>query len=191
MRCCGRSSGDSRAGPPVADLAGWLARRRVALGFACGAAALWLSRPSWTTWTAGCAIALAGEMVRIWAAGHVEKNREVTASGPYRFSAHPLYVGSAIIGVGFAVSAASPVVAVLVGAYLAATIGAAIRREEQFLRGRFGDRYEAYRAGRGADRGRRFSFARAMRNKEYRAIAGFLALAILLALKARAAGAGV
>ena len=118
----GRAATRERARPWL-DLAGWLARRRVALGFACGVAALWLSRPTWTTWTAGCAIALAGEMVRIWAAGHVEKNREVTASGPYRFSAHPLYVGSAIIGVGFAVSAASPVVAVLVGAYLAATIG--------------------------------------------------------------------
>ena len=40
----------------------------------------------------------AGEALRIWAAGHLEKGREVTASGPYRWTRHPLYLGSTIIG---------------------------------------------------------------------------------------------
>jgi hypothetical protein len=80
------------------------------------------------------------------------------------------------------------VVAVLVIVYLAATIGAAIRSEEAFLRGTFGDRYDDYRRGRGGadarDRARRFSLAQAMANREYRALAGVVVALLLLLLKA-------
>ncbi len=51
--------------------------------------------------------AIAGEALRIWAAGHLNKSREVTSSGPYRWFAHPLYVGSSIMGVGLAVASGS------------------------------------------------------------------------------------
>ena len=49
----------------------------------------------------GGAIATAGELLRIWAAGHIEKGREITRSGPYGFVRHPLYLGSTGIGLGF------------------------------------------------------------------------------------------
>jgi protein-S-isoprenylcysteine O-methyltransferase Ste14 len=75
-----------------------LARLRVPLGFVFGAVALWLAAPSWSSLLAGSMIATVGEGVRIYAAGHIEKGREVTKSGPYRFTRHPLYVGSALIG---------------------------------------------------------------------------------------------
>jgi protein-S-isoprenylcysteine O-methyltransferase Ste14 len=167
----------------MADPLAWLARRRVTLGFACGAAALWLARPTWATWTVGCGIALVGELVRIWAAGHLEKDREVTSSGPYRFTAHPLYVGSTIMGLGFAVAASSVIVAGLVGFYLAATLAAAMRRERSFLEQAFGDRYQAYRSGRELNQSKRFSVDRARRNREYRAVAGLVAVATILAAK--------
>jgi protein-S-isoprenylcysteine O-methyltransferase Ste14 len=168
----------------VADPMLWLARRRVTLGFVCGAAALWLARPTWATWAVGCGIALVGELVRIWAAGHLEKDREVTSSGPYRFMEHPLYVGSTIMGIGFAIAASHLVVAALVGLYLAATLAAAMRREQSFLERTFGDRYQAYRSGRDLDQAKRFSMDRARHNREYRAVAGFVAVALVLAAKA-------
>lgn len=162
----------------------WLATRRVTVGFACGVAALWLARPTWTTWVAGCSVAAIGELARVWAAGHLEKGREVTSSGPYRLTAHPLYVGSTIMGIGFAIAASSLAVAALIGLYLGATLPSAVRQEESFLRATFGDRYRIYRAGRSADRMKRFSFERARQNREYRAVAGFVAVAIVLAIKA-------
>ena len=64
-----------------------LARRRVPLGFVTAVAALVLARPTWTTWRYGLLVALAGEAIRVWAAGHLEKSREVTRSGPYRWIA--------------------------------------------------------------------------------------------------------
>jgi len=45
-------------------------------------------------------VAACGELLRLWAAGHLEKSREVTTSGPYRFTRHPLYMGSTLIGIG-------------------------------------------------------------------------------------------
>ena len=162
----------------------FLARRRVVIGFMAGLAAIWLSRPTRQTLLIGAIIALLGEAIRIWAAGHLEKGREVTMSGPYRLTRHPLYLGSTIIGVGLAVASASVIVAVLVAAYLAVTLGTAIATEEAHLTEKFGGTYPAYREGRTTSEIRRFSAARAMRNREYRAVIGLLLVLALLSWKA-------
>jgi protein-S-isoprenylcysteine O-methyltransferase Ste14 len=156
-----------------------LARFRVALGFLCGIAVFALAAPTKPSIALGLPIAIAGESIRIWAAGHLNKSREVTRSGPYRFVAHPLYLGSTLIGAGLAVGSGSVAVIVIVAAYLLLTLTAAIRSEEAFLRQAFGSAYDEYRTRRDVDRERRFSWPRAMANREYRAIAG-LALALLL-----------
>jgi protein-S-isoprenylcysteine O-methyltransferase Ste14 len=128
----------------------------------------------------GGAVAVVGEAVRIWAAGHLEKGREVTRSGPYRLTRHPLYIGSALIGVGGAVAAARLSVTALAAVYLASTLTSAVRVEEAGMRSSFGDEYDAYRESRAQPVDRPFSMARALRNKEYRAIAGLaIAWAIL------------
>lgn len=161
-----------------------LARARVPLGFACGILVLWLAHPTQTTFAIGLPLALLGEALRVWAAGHLEKSREVTTSGPYRWMRHPLYVGSSVMGVGLAVAAGSVAVAALVILYLAFTIGAAVRTEEAYLRERFGGDYDAYRAGRLTGTvARQFSLERALRNKEYRALIGVLVTIALLAAK--------
>ena len=99
---------DAAPSAPVAvqpAMPGWLKflqRRRVALGFLCAALALWLARPTTFSIVTGVLIALPGELLRIWAAGHITKGREVTRSGPYQLVRHPLYLGSTIMGLGFA-----------------------------------------------------------------------------------------
>ena len=161
-----------------------LARRRVALGFLCGVAALILSRPTVASLLAGALVAAAGEAVRVWAAGHLEKSREVTTSGPYRFTRHPLYVGSGIITAGFVIASRSMFVAILAALYLAATYTAAIKREEAFLTQKFGAAYPDYKAGRLGGVARSFSLERAMRNREYRAVLGIAVALAILASKA-------
>ena len=162
----------------------FLARKRVPLGFVTTIVALVLARPTWTTWRMGLLVALAGEAIRIWAAGHLEKGREVTSSGPYRWMGHPLYVGSSILALGVVIAARSVPLAVLAALYMGATITAAIRTEEAFLRRTFGDSYDLYQQSRAAPSPRRFSLSRAMRNREYRAALGVLVGFALLALKA-------
>jgi protein-S-isoprenylcysteine O-methyltransferase Ste14 len=166
-----------------------VARARVALGFLCGVLVFWLAQPTRTTIATGLVVAVAGEAFRFWAAGHLNKSREVTRSGPYRLVAHPLYVGSSIIGAGLAIASGRMVIALIVAAYLLVTLSAAIRSEEAFLRRAFGGDYEAYRRAGAVDTARRFSLSRAVANREHRAVAGLLAALLLMAWKATYNGA--
>jgi len=168
----------TEAGP----LTRFLARRRVALGLVTVVTAVVLSGPTWGSWRLGLLIALVGEAIRVWAAGHLEKGREVTQSGPYRLTAHPLYLGTTVLAVGIVVASRSLVLGVLAALYLGTTIVAAIRTEEAFLRQSFGAAYDTYRQAPAAT-GRRFSLARVRRNREHRAVAGVLAGFAVLALK--------
>ena len=160
-----------------------LAKKRVALGFLTTVVAIVLAKPTWTTWRVGLVVAIAGEAIRVWAAGHLEKGREVTSSGPYRWTGHPLYVGSSVLALGVVIAARSVPVALLAALYMGTTIAAAIRTEEAFLRRTFGDAYDRYQQSGGLLTTRRFSLDRAMRNREYRAVIGLVIGFALLALK--------
>jgi protein-S-isoprenylcysteine O-methyltransferase Ste14 len=160
-----------------------LARWRVPLGFVTAVVAIIYSAPTWRTVWIGFAVAVAGEAIRMWAAGHLEKSREVTRSGPYRFTRHPLYLGSSLIAAGVMLAANSLIVAVVGTIYMVATIGTAIRTEERFLRQAFGDTYARYERSEAEPMNRRFSVERAMRNREYRAAVGLVGGFAILALK--------
>ena len=170
--------------PAASYLHYFLSKWRVPLGFVCGAAMLLLARPTMRSLVIGGVVATAGELLRIWAAGHLEKGKEVTRSGPYRFTRHPLYAGSTILGVGAAIASASVLVTAMIALYLASTVISAIRTEEAGMRSAFGEQYDAYVESRAKPVDRSFSLARAIRNKEYRAVAGFVAIATILAAKA-------
>jgi len=165
-----------------------LARFRVALGWVCAPLVLIVAEPTAGSIVVGMSIAAAGEALRIWAAGHLNKAREVTSSGPYRWFAHPLYVGSSIMGVGLGIASHSAIVIGLIALYLFFTLSAAIASEEAYLRRTFGGQYDLYRQGREAARAsgspRPFSASRAIANREYRAVIGLLVAVLLLVLKA-------
>ena len=168
----------------IAPLVERLARWRVPLGFACGVSVLYFARPTPRSLAIGGAVAVIGEVVRIWAAGHLDKGREVTQSGPYRFTRHPLYLGSAIVAAGVAVASARLAVVLIVGMYMAVTIGSAMRHEEENMRVQFGREYEAYLRTTAPGVTRAFSVERAMKvNKEYKAIVGLVVAGLILAAK--------
>ena len=162
-----------------------LARWRVFLGFVFAAIALWLATPTQATLIYGAMVSLIGELIRLWAAGHLEKGKEVTRSGPYRFTRHPLYLGSSLIGIGFAIAANHLVVAIIVVAYLLLTLTAAMRSEEAHLKEKFGDAYDAYVEKRSVPMERKFSWRRALHNREHHTIAGLVSGFLLLAVKMR------
>lgn len=169
-------SGDAETRRPVAgSMLVRVARYRVPLGFAAALASLVLVRPTRWSFLAGLGVAVCGEALRLWAAGHIDKGREITRSGPYRFLRHPLYAGSVLIGAGFSLAAWSPVVAALCVVYLGVTLVAAVRTEEATLDAQFDGAYSAYREGRAEPVARRFSWTRVMANREYRAVAGLVA----------------
>ncbi len=191
-----RRATGSRSGGARDVMVATLARLRVALGFVFGGLVLVLAQPTARSLMIGMTIAAGGEAIRVWAAGHLRKSREVTVSGPYRWVAHPLYVGSSVMGAGLAIASASVLVAALVIVYLAATLTAAIKSEEAYLRRAFGDQYELYKSSvaarrreAGAAARRSFSVEQALANREYRAVAGLGAAILLLIWKATYNGA--
>src|SRR5947209_4872336 len=85
-----------------------VARRiRVPLGFALAAFYVWIARPSWTSLAVGALVAGPGILLRALASGHVKKNEELATSGPYAYTRNPLYLGSLIMAIGFAIAARS------------------------------------------------------------------------------------
>ena len=169
---------------PTVTVMEFLARFRVALGWVCAPLVLILANPSRESLVVGAVVGLVGEGIRIWAAGHLNKAREVTSSGPYVYFSHPLYVGSSVMGAGLALASANLIAAALIALYLVVTLRAAIRSEEAFLRRTFGDQYELYKRQRVVNTSRQFSAAQAIANREYRALVGLAAAMLLLALKA-------
>jgi len=115
-----------------------IARRiRVPVGFLFTALYLWLARPTWKSILLGSIAVIAGILVRASASGHLNKNESLATSGPYAYSRNPLYLGSLILALGFAVAALSWCVAVLLAVIFAAIYMPVIQAEETFLRTTF------------------------------------------------------
>lgn len=105
---------------------------------------LYVARPSARVLLAGIVLALLGAAVRAWAAGAIHKNRVLTTHGPYAFTRNPLYLGSALIGLGFAVASGQPLFLLAFGAFFAVVYGRAMVTEERRLERQFGADYRAY-----------------------------------------------
>src|SRR5207302_9504789 len=90
-----------------------VARRiRVPLGFAFAVLYFWLARPTWRSIAISVMLIVPGLLIRAMASGHVRKNEAIATSGPYAYTRNPLYLGSLLIGIGFAAAARSWWVAV-------------------------------------------------------------------------------
>lgn len=169
-----------------------IARRiRVPLGFAFAAFYIWIARPSWASLAAGTAVAIPGVFLRALASGHVKKNEELTTSGPYAYTRNPLYLGSLIMAIGFAIAARSWWVLLVMIVMFVAIYLPVIRSEESFLRERFSNfdeyaqnvprllpRLSAYRNQAGF-----FSQALYWQHREYNAALGTAAVLVALAAK--------
>jgi len=161
-------------------------RWRARLGFLLAAICLWLARPAPRSILAGAAIALAGLAIRAAAAGYLRKGEAVAMSGPYARTRNPLYLGSALLALGFVAASRSWAVAVLVAAYYLALYPFLMRREEAELRRRFGNLFDEYATrvplfwprlrSQGGGRGARFSWAQYAHNREYQVAMGMAAL---------------
>lgn len=144
---------------------------------------------------------LAGLGVRAWAAGVLDKDRELAVSGPYAFTRNPLYLGSFVIGIGAVIAGGRPWFGFLFLVFFVLMYRGAMIRENDRLAERFGTDYRRYREAvpmffpRGAryepggasgpePQARSFSLARYVRNREYEALLGAVAAFALLALKA-------
>lgn len=169
-----------------------IARRiRVPLGFAFALFYLWAALPTWISLAIGIAVAVPGILLRALASGHVRKNEELATSGPYAYTRNPLYLGSLIMAIGFAIAARSVWVLLLMMVMFLAIYLPVIRSEEAFLRQTFPGfaeysqnvprlwpRWSAF-----GDSGGAFSRPLYWQHREYNAILGTAALMAALVAK--------
>ncbi len=169
-----------------------VARRiRVPLGFAFALLYLWMAHPTRTSLLAGALLLLPGLLLRGFASGHVQKDKQLTISGPYAYTRNPLYLGSLILAAGFAVAARSWwIVAVMVAVFAAIYIPVIVG-EERYLRHTFPDyddyarhvprilpRFTPYGSQHSA-----YSSARYWKHREYQALIGCAVVLGILVLK--------
>jgi len=171
--------------------AAWASRWRVPLGFLFGVAYLVFCRPTAKFLMAGGAVAAVGLALRAFAAGHLAKNQKLAMSGPYAYTRNPLYLGSALMGAGFAMAGGSWILALACMVLFAAIYWPVIRREEEYLRREFGEVYDRYAQSvplflprfRRPAGGEKFQWKQYQKNHEYKAFMGYLAIMIFLAFK--------
>jgi protein-S-isoprenylcysteine O-methyltransferase Ste14 len=169
----------------------WATRWRVPLGFTLGIAFLIFCRPTVRLLIAGGAVAALGVAMRAYAAGHLVKNQKVAMSGPYAWTRNPLYLGSSLMGVGFAVAGGNWMLAVACLLLFVGIYWPVIKREEDYLRREFGEVYIKYaesvplffpRLGRHLG-DEKFQWKQYRKNHEYEALSGYLVLMIFLAFR--------
>lgn len=99
----------------------------------------------WAFWV-GTGLIVLGSLVRLWASGHVKKDKVLATNGPYAFVRHPLYVGNHTIALGFCLASglwwSLPAWIVLSLIYYPV----AIRHEDEVLHRLFGKQWEEWRA---------------------------------------------
>jgi protein-S-isoprenylcysteine O-methyltransferase Ste14 len=170
-----------------------LSRWRVELAWLVVLALPW-AHPTRASIAAGLPMVALGVALRVWARGHLQRSqqgaREVTTGGPYAHVRHPLYVGSFLIGVGFATTTALVALPFVVAFVFVVMYVPKALREEAYLRRLYGTAYADY-----AEQVRavipswtvaiapspsRFAWRRVMRHREWHTWLGVAAMLAVL-----------
>ncbi|MFQ5745090.1 MAG: methyltransferase family protein, partial [Acidobacteriota bacterium] len=121
----------------------WAAHHRVHATMLFAVAYVAFSAPDSDRLLVGGAMVLAGQLLRLWAAGHIRRNVTLACTGPYRIVRHPLYVGSLLMGTGLALAVENTYwwLLTFVGLYVA-FYWPAMHVEELRLQSLFGAEYK-------------------------------------------------
>jgi protein-S-isoprenylcysteine O-methyltransferase Ste14 len=172
---------------PYAD---FVQRLRVAYGFVLLATFASLSRPTVRALLIGLPISLLGLAIRAWAAGHLEKNRRLTTSGPYAWVRNPLYVGTLLAALGVVIASRSLALAIVLAIAFLFVYLPVIELEEQHLRNLFPEYgvyaeqvYRLFPLRKWSGPGKPFSWAAYRRNKEHKAALGFFVALVWLVIR--------
>ncbi len=142
----------------------------------------------------GGAIASGGAILRVWAAGHIEKGIVLTQGGPYAFTRNPLYLGSFIMALGFMLAGQGYWLLLPFMVFFVAFYYPVMREEEQELLRGYGDKFLEYsekvplffpRFQKAGCNNSTFLWSRAIRNREYRTITGLILAEIILIVASR------
>jgi protein-S-isoprenylcysteine O-methyltransferase Ste14 len=166
------------------DSWGKLAQKiRVPAGTLLGVVFLLLMHPSIRSLWIGGIIALASALLRIWAAGHIEKGRVLAQGGPYALTRNPLYLGSFFMALGILVAGQGYWLLLPFGIFFIGLYYPVMKAEEQELLEGHGEAFVLYArrvpfffpSFRNVVSGSStFLWSRVIKNREHRTLAGLL-----------------
>jgi protein-S-isoprenylcysteine O-methyltransferase Ste14 len=168
---------------------------RLRIGFLFAIAYLVFARPTAGGLLLGLPIALAGLLVRGWAAGHIVKGARLTTTGPYAHTRNPLYFGSFLLAAGFAVAVHWSLLLIVIALFVF-IYGPTIALERTEISARFPDDYGPYESNvpafvprltpwRGQSPGDSFSLSRYVRQREWQAGLAFVAVSAWLIARSK------
>jgi protein-S-isoprenylcysteine O-methyltransferase Ste14 len=184
----------SASQPSTTSVSTWsrVARRiRVPLGFILAVVYFWLAQPTKTSLIIGTLVLVPGLLLRGLASGHVQKEKQLTTSGPYAYTRNPLYLGSLMLAAGFAIAARSWWIVAVMFLMFAAIYIPVIAGEERTLRQKFPG-YEDYarhvprmlpRLTPFGSQHSAYSSALYWQHREYQASIGCVAMLAVLVIK--------
>jgi len=167
-------------------------KTRVPVGTVLGITFLFFMHPSARSLCVGGAVALAGGLLRLWAAGHIEKGKVLTQGGPYAFTRNPLYFGSFFMALGIIVAGQGYWLLLAFGVFFVIFYYPVMKAEEQELLNGYGDKFLEYSARvplffpgfRGTGfASSHFLWSRVIRNREHHTIFGLVVAVALLILR--------
>ena len=186
------SQSGTASSPTAANTWSRVARRiRVPLGFIFSVVYVWLACPTPTSLVVGGLVLIPGLALRGLASGHVQKDKQLTISGPYAYTRNPLYLGSLVLAAGFAIAARSWWIVTIMLLMFAVIYVPVIAGEERYLRQAFAEyddyarnvprlwpRLSAYGGMQSA-----YSSARYWKHREYQASLGCAVVLAILVVK--------
>jgi protein-S-isoprenylcysteine O-methyltransferase Ste14 len=169
-----------------------VARRiRVPLGFIFTVVFVLLAKPTKTSLIVGSIVLVPGLALRALASGHVQKDKQLTTSGPYAYTRNPLYLGSLVLAAGFAIAARNWWIVAIMLLMFGVIYIPVIAGEERYLRQvfpeyddyarhvpRFLPRLTPYGSQRGV-----YSSERYWKHREYQASIGCVVVVAVLMFK--------
>jgi protein-S-isoprenylcysteine O-methyltransferase Ste14 len=171
-----------------------IVRYRVSVGIIVLLIVLIFAEPTFETILWGAIVGFIGVLIRAWASGHLNKNNELTVSGPYRFSRNPLYLGNIIMAIGLMINSNNYISIIILLVYLLLFYPFLIIREKNYLKKKF-DNYKDFEkvsllfpnpfkyAKKTKETKQKFLFERYFTNREYNAFLGFLIIILLFVLR--------
>ncbi len=99
-----------------------------------------------TVFWSGTGFVTLGILIRLWASGHVKKDKSLATTGPYGYVRHPLYVGNHLITLGFCLASGlwwSFAAWAVIGLFF---YPGTIAHEDEVLHRLFGKTWEDWRA---------------------------------------------
>ncbi|HET6374049.1 MAG TPA: isoprenylcysteine carboxylmethyltransferase family protein [Candidatus Polarisedimenticolia bacterium] len=119
---------------------------RLALCYAGILILIYFSRMTPTSLAVGLVPIIVGQAIRVWAAGHLVKNKRLTTTGPYAYVKNPLYLGAITIVIGFCIVGMPPwwLYVVFLAAFFLYYMPRKMKIEGDRLRAIYGEAYTRY-----------------------------------------------